>query len=230
MKIIILAAGMGTRLNLNAPKCLTELFTKETILDRQLESLSHYVDKKDIIIVVGYKSNLIKAKYHDYCFVENLNYKNTNTAKSLLLALNSIDSNNNIIWLNGDVVFDKEIIKFLIKSTESSMLVNSGAVGEEEVKYKINKDGTIKSVSKIINNGLGEAVGLNKINSNDLKKFKSCLEKCANDDYFEKAIELLINQGSKVYPIDISDYFCCEIDTKEDLNLVNTYFKEDFND
>ena len=179
MKIIILAAGMGTRLNLNAPKCLTELFTKETILDRQLESLSHHVDKKDIIIVVGYKSDLIKAKYDDYCFVENLNYKNTNTAKSLLLALNNIDSNNNIVWLNGDVVFDKEIIKFLIKSTKSSMLVNSGVVGEEEVKYKINKDGTIKSVSKIINDGLGEAVGLNRININDLEIFKSCLEKCA---------------------------------------------------
>ena len=230
MKIIILAAGMGTRLNLNAPKCLTELFTKETILDRQLESLSHYVDKKDIIIVVGYKSDLIKAKYHDYCFVENLNYKNTNTAKSLLLALNSIDSNNNIVWLNGDVVFDKEIIKFLIKSTKSSMLVNSGVVGDEEVKYKINKDGTIKSVSKIINNGLGEAVGLNRINSNDLKKFKSCLEECSNNDYFEKALELLINQESKIYPIDISEYFCCEIDTQEDLNLVNKYLKEDFND
>ena len=75
MKIIILAAGMGTRLNLNAPKCLTELFTKETILDRQLESLSNHIDKKDIIIVVGYKSNLIKEKYHDYCFVENINYE-----------------------------------------------------------------------------------------------------------------------------------------------------------
>ena len=41
---------------------------------------------------------------------------------------------------------------------------------------------------------------------------------------------MLINQGSKVYPIDISDYFCCEIDTKEDLNSVNTYLKENLND
>ena len=122
----------GTRLNLNAPKCLTELFTKETILDRQLESLSNYVDKKDIIIVVGYKSNLIKEKYHDYCFVENINYENTNTAK-VPLALQDIDSNNNIVWLNGDVVFDKEIIKFLIKSTQSSMLVNSVWVRRGEV-------------------------------------------------------------------------------------------------
>ena len=46
----------------------------------------------------------------------------------------------------------------------------------------------------------------------------------------KKLLRLLINQESKIYPIDISEYFCCEIDTQEDLNLVNKYLKEDFND
>ena len=61
----------------------------------------------------------VEIKYNDGALfklkencVFDINYKNTNTAKSLLLALNNIDSNNNIVWLNGDVVFDKEIIKF----------------------------------------------------------------------------------------------------------------------
>ena len=61
MHIIILAAGMGTRLNQNKPKCLTVLSNGETILQRQINALLDYVDKEDITIVVGYKKNIIES-------------------------------------------------------------------------------------------------------------------------------------------------------------------------
>jgi len=226
MHVIILAAGMGTRLNKNKPKCLTVLSNGETILQRQINALLGYVDKEDITIVVGYKKNMIKKEYSDYSFVFNSNYENTNTAKSLLCALDKKQLDSDLIWLNGDVVFDSEILKPIFKSKKSSMLVNTNSVGQEEVKYNINKDGTINEVSKRIQDGLGEAVGINKISRIHLEQFKYQLGKCDNNDYFEYAIELLINQNIKIYPMDISDSFCCEIDTQYDLNFVNEYLEK----
>jgi len=226
MHIIILAAGMGTRLNKGKPKSLTKLSNGESILGRQINALLNYIDKKDITIVVGYKKNMIQEKYPDYSFVFNDNYKRTNTAKSLLYALDSKKLNSDIIWLNGDVVFDSKILKSIFELEESSMLVNTNSVSDEEVKYNINDDGTINEVSKNIQDGLGEAVGINKILRSDLKEFKYQLEQCSNNDYFEYGIELLINQNIKIYPIDISKYFCCEIDTQDDLDFVNKYLEK----
>ena len=101
------------------------------------------------------------------------------------------------------------------------MLVNSDSVAEEEVKYNLNKDGTIKQVSKEIIDGVGEAVGINKISKEYTKKFIEALKQCKNQDYFEKAIETLIGQKVPVYPIDILSKLCIEVDFKEDLDLIN---------
>lgn len=227
MHIIILAAGMGTRLNKNNPKSLVKLSNGDSILDRQINALLDYVNINDITIVVGYKQHKIKEKYPKCSYVYNENYQNTNTAKSLLLALESKQDDKDVIWINGDVVFEFEVLKEIFVTSNSSMLVNTLKVGAEEVKYTINNDGSINKVSKNINNGLGEAVGINKILNSQLDEFKKELERCSRSDYFERGLEMLINKGTKIYPIDISKYFCCEIDTQEDLNFVNRFLKSE---
>ena len=220
MKFVILAAGKGTRLGMSHPKPLTKLKTGETILERQVNFLSKYVDKKDISIVVGYKKELIMNAFPDCTFIFNPNYDKTNTAKSLLCALNS-ESESDIIWINGDVVFDSKVLIPLLNSKKSSMLVNTESVSDEEVKYNLNNDGSIKQVSKDINDGIGEAVGINKISKNYINQFIEALKKCSDHDYFEYGIELLIQKNIPIYPIDISSILCMEIDFKEDLDLIN---------
>ena len=101
------------------------------------------------------------------------------------------------------------------------MAVNTNSVGEEDIKYNLFEDGTFKDVSKAVNPALGEAVGINKIILSDLHQFKANLEKCHNQDYFEKALELSIQNGMKVIPVDISDYLCMEIDFVDDLKQIN---------
>tara|TARA_B100001142_G_scaffold325286_1_gene378584 strand:+ start:1776 stop:2447 length:672 start_codon:yes stop_codon:yes gene_type:complete len=220
MKFVILAAGKGTRLGMSHPKPLTKLKTGETILQRQIDSLSKYVDKKNIIVVVGYKKELIMNEFPDCTFIFNPNYEKTNTAKSLLCALNS-QPESDIIWINGDVVFDPKVLIPILNSKESCMLVNTEKVSEEEVKYNLNNNGTIKQVSKDIKDGIGEAVGINKITKNYIKNYIEALKKCNDQDYFEYGIELLIQKNIPIYPIDISSTLCMEIDFKEDLELIN---------
>ena len=220
MKAIILAAGIGSRLGNSNPKPLTKLNNGESILGRQVAYLSEYLGVTNIIAIVGYKKDLIMESFPNLLYVYNNFYDTTNTSKSLLAGINKI-KNENVLWLNGDVVFEKELLPQIIKCSKSCMAVNTNSVGEEEIKYNIFDDGNIKEVSKTVSPALGEAVGINKLISSDLSLFKENLEKCDEQDYFEKALELSIQDGMKIMPVDINKYLCMEIDFEDDLEQIN---------
>ena len=220
MKAIILAAGIGSRLGNSNPKPLTKLNNGESILGRQVAYLSEYLGVTNIIAIVGYKKDLIMESFPNLLYVYNNFYDSTNTSKSLLAGLHKIE-NENVLWLNGDVVFEKELLPQIIKCSKSCMAVNTNSVGEEEIKYNIFDDGNIKEVSKTVSPALGEAVGINKLISSDLSLFKENLEKCDEQDYFEKALELSIQDGIKIMPVDINKYLCMEIDFEDDLEQIN---------
>ena len=101
------------------------------------------------------------------------------------------------------------------------MAVNKSIVGNEEVKYKTNNLGFVFEVSKEVDDPEGESVGIHKISNNEIILLKEHLVKCENYDYFEKGLELAIQNGLKITPVDISDFMCIEIDFIDDLNLVN---------
>ena len=220
MKAIILAAGIGSRLGNSDPKPLTKLKNGESILYRQVECLSEYIGINNIITIVGYKKDLIMESFPNLIYVYNNFYDTTNTSKSLLAGLHKIE-NEDVMWLNGDVVFEKELLPKIIQCSQSCMAVNTNSVGQEEIKYNVFDDGNIKDVSKTASPALGEAVGINKIMAVDFRLFKSNLEKCDDQDYFEKALELSIQDGMKIMPVNINKFLCMEIDFENDLEQIN---------
>lgn len=224
MKAIILAAGMGTRLGTSIPKPLTPLKGEKTIMDYQIEMLQPIVGLKNIIIVVGYKKELIMKRYPEVMFVHNANYATTNTSKSLLYAFENVHSD--LIFLNGDIFFQKGIIEMLLKINETAFLVKTTSVGEEEVKYNLSPDGSINELSKSVLNPMGEALGINYVRKENIAKLTDELRRVNDKDYFEKAFENLIKQKKiKVVPADVGDMYVKEIDFNEDLIEVIEYIK-----
>lgn len=223
MKIIILAAGIGSRLGNPFPKPLTPLKNGKSIMQMQTEHIATKFNIDDINVVVGFKKDLIMERFPELTYIYNPFFDRTNTSKSLLQALKKY-RNEPVLWFNGDVVFDEKLLDILIpkiKDNTSFVAVNTSKVGEEEVKYTL-KNGYINELSKTVKNALGEAVGINFISSNDNKKFISRLEECNDNDYFEKGLELAIEKdGIQINAVDISAYNCMEIDFLEDLENVN---------
>ena len=220
MKVLILAAGIGSRLGRSYPKVLTSLLDDKSIMSHQIEGVSHYVNIEDIYIVVGYKKEMIIQEFSEVSFLFNEKYKTTNTSQSLLIGLNELKGND-ILWLNGDVVFDYKVIKRIIEFPGTCMAVNNDRVGDEEVKYKTNNQGFVIEVSKKVDDPEGESVGIHKISNQKIFMLKKYLSDCENYDYFEKGLELAIQNGLNITPVDISDFMCIEIDFLDDLNLVN---------
>lgn len=214
MKIVILMAGIGSRLGNPFPKCLTPLRDGFSILDHQLGNLAPH--NGQIIGVVGFKKDLVMERHPELLYVYNPRYDQTNTAKSLLCALEHVD-NEDVLWLNGDVVFDPRIVGELQRCEHSCMAVTRSEVGDEEIKYTVDDRGFIDAVSKQVQRGLGEAIGINLIKASDLNVFKAGLLASNDLDYFEKGLETAIVSGLKLWPLDATRYPCIEIDFLADL-------------
>ncbi len=189
----------------------------------QTDNISSKYNIDDINVVVGFKKDLIMERFPELTYVYNPFFDRTNTSKSLLQALRK-HRDKSVLWFNGDVVFDEKILDILdphIEANTSFVAVNTSKVAEEEVKYTL-KDEYINELSKTVSNGLGEAVGINFISSNDILSFIKRLEECDANDYFERGLELAIEKDKlKIKAIDISAYNCMEIDFIEDLENVN---------
>lgn len=226
MNVVILAAGMGTRLGRPYPKPLTPLADGRSILRQQLDHLRHaFGPAVRITVVVGFKMGLImEAAAGDASFVYNEVYDQTNTNRSLLKALR-LAPPGGVLWLNGDVVFVPGLLDELreyLDADRSFVAVNTASVADEEVKYTLDGDGYVKELSKQVAGGLGEAVGINYIAAADRDVLVEYLGRCEDQDYFERGLETAISEaGLRVSAVDISRYDCVEVDFEPDLARAN---------
>jgi choline kinase len=225
LQIAILAAGMGTRLGLPTPKPLTPLADGRCIMGQQLDNLRRaFGERGRIVVVVGFRAELVMSAFPDVLFAHNERYQHTNTSKSLLKALRA-SGPGGVLWLNGDVVFDPRLLSRIapmIAADRTFVCVNTMAVGDEEVKYRVDVDGNITQLSKSVVDGLGEAVGINYVAAADKATLIRHLDRCGDQDYFERGIESAIEQdGLQVQPVDISEFFVVEVDFAGDLDRVN---------
>jgi choline kinase len=226
-QVVILAAGMGTRLGRPFPKPLTELKDGRTILAQQLGNVRGAFGRDvQVLVVVGFKLEQILEAAPDVTFAYNEIYDQTNTSKSLLKALRAT-GDRGVLWMNGDVVFDPRVLERLkpyIESGQSFVSVNTAAVGDEEVKYTVDADGRIDELSKTVQGALGEAVGINFVAPADKPALVTRLAEVGDQDYFERGIEVAIEKdGLQVVPVDVSDLYAVEVDFAEDLERANEF-------
>jgi len=227
IQAVILAAGMGTRLGRPFPKPLTPLSDGRTIMEQQIDNLRQ-VFGADVRIttVVGFKLDLILEAFPDVTYIYNEAYDQTNTNRSLLKALR-LSTEGGVLWMNGDVVFDPQVLEKvsdLMESDTSFICVDTAAVGDEEVKYTVDDDGYVDELSKQVVNARGEAVGINFVSASDKPTLIDRLSECSDADYFERGIELAIGHDSmRVMPVDIGEFFAVEVDFEEDLTRANEY-------
>ena len=227
-QVVILAAGMGTRLARPLPKPLTELRDGRSIMKQQIDNLKFaFEDSYRVMIVVGFKLEAIIERFPEATFVYNEFFDQTNTSKSLLKALRA-SGDGGVLWMNGDVVFDPQVlvrVTPMMEANQSFIVVNQSKVSDEEVKYTLDADGFINELSKQVVGGLGEAVGINFVSAQDKAALIQRLVEVDDQDYFERGIEYAIEKdGARFKAVDISDLYAVEVDFAEDLERANELF------
>jgi CDP-glycerol glycerophosphotransferase len=87
----------------------------------------------------------------------------------------------------------------------------------------VDDEGYVAQLSKTVTGALGEAVGINFVADADKATLVRHLDGCDEQDYFERGIETaVVDDGLKVTPVDISEFFAVEVDFEDDLARANT--------
>lgn len=132
MKVIILAAGQGTRLRPltdDRPKCMVEVNGK-SIIERQLETMRICgIKDDDITIIAGYRSDALQEKFRDtdIHILVNEAYETTNMVCSLMCARGMMSQESDILISYGDIIYNADVFKKILNSgEESSVIVDDG--------------------------------------------------------------------------------------------------------
>lgn len=132
MKVIILAAGQGTRLRPltdDCPKCMVKVNGK-SIIERQLETMyACGIQEDDITIITGYCSDVLMdcLKNTDIHFIVNKEYETTNMVCSLMCARQIMESEDDILISYGDIIYNTDVLnKVLNSESDSSVIVDDG--------------------------------------------------------------------------------------------------------
>lgn len=175
MKVIILAAGVGKRLwplTQHRPKCLIELGGR-TLLARYLDALAG-VGIRQAVIVVGYKQDMIRSAVAadsrgvDVRYLLNEHYQR-GSISSLWLAQTELDDD--VLIMDADVLFHREILRRLITSTWSTALLMDETVKQTtEECMVVVRGGRVVALTKRMPERYdfaGEGVGFLKVRRAD---------------------------------------------------------------
>jgi len=200
---VICAAGLGSRLGLNTPKCLVKLGNHQIIyyLLKALEEV------ENIRIVVGFKEedviNVVRKIRNDVIFVRNPNYNITTNAYSLYLG--SHDFSEPFLNIDGDMLITKEeFYKFQSAIEVGKDLIGIGkAYTEDAVFVKVNNNKEVIQFSRDKISDL-EWTGIAYFSNIKISK---------TGKYVYQELEDKL-------PIKACEIECYEIDTPQDLQYV----------
>ena len=235
MKALILNSGTGSRMGVltsEHPKCMTEIYGTETIISRQLKQIAEK-GIKDIIITTGKFDSVLEG----YCdslslpinitYVKNPIYDKTNYIYSIYCAREYLDDD--ILLMHGDLVVENEALDMVMDSKESCMAVSTTQpIPEKDFKAVID-DGRVVKVGINFFDNVVAAQPLYKLNMKDfrcwLNQIERYVERQEVNCYAENAFND-VSDDCHIYPIDVKDLLCGEIDNAEDLRIMSERVNE----
>ncbi len=253
MKAIIIAAGMGRRLEHHTrdiPKCLVPVAGKP-ILRHQVDALrSEGVDP--IVVIRGYKAEAID--YPDLVYYENPLFRENNILESLLAARPELDGP--FLSSYADILYDRSVVRAALDGPgEVCLVVDRGWARayqgrtdhpvEQAELTEADEHGRVVRVGKVVGpeRAVGEFIGLARFGARAarllIEAYDEALERFRRDPamefhaargfrqaYLTDMIQELIARGVEVRMAEIDGHWR-EIDTVQDLERVRARFGED---
>ena len=245
MILVILSAGRGSRLKsltINQPKCLVKV-KKKSIIDYMDPFIKKF---EKVIIVTGYKSQLIENKFKkikNIHIIKNKEYLKTNMVFSLFKIKKKNIGYNDIVVTYSDIIFDSKIYLYF-KKKKTFIPVNKnwkkfwskrmgrGKIKDDAENLEISNN-YIRSIGNKIKKKIPkyQFMGLIKILNEDFYKLKKYFKLKKNNIDFTSFINDAIKQKIIKVHYTITSKYWFEIDSKKDIKIVeklinkSIYFK-----
>ena len=230
MRAIILAAGMGSRLEKiteKVPKALVDVGGRPLLAHSISTLISEGIT--DFIIVTGHKAYKIREYVEenfeeiDVEYIHNNRYDETNNIYSLYLAIKEVNAPFYI--LNSDIIFHPGIFAMIHFSEKKNLTISVDFrenLGKEEMKVKIDGE-RVTAISKKLNpsDSDGEYIGITKVTRRSEDPLIECVSETMDIHgkrvFYEHAFQRMIDKGYEINYSKTSGLPWTEIDTIEDL-------------
>jgi L-glutamine-phosphate cytidylyltransferase len=237
MKLIILAAGFGGRLSSETeltPKALLKITEENSIMDYQLQA-ANACGIDEVHVVTGFESEQIENKLKKYQskfkildWFYNPFFRVTNNLVSLWCARPIMEDD--FIFLNGDDVFNSNVLQRLLDDNGEFVAVTSNKSHYDSDDTKILLDGGyVAKIGKDLEpeTADGEWIGMCKVSGQSRLQFRNILDCSIRDGSLREPegtylpfLQACINSELKIksMPVDSSDW--AEVDFQSDLEYV----------
>ncbi len=228
MKVLILAAGRGTRISRylsGMPKCTVDI-GGERLIRHTVRLLQRY-GIQDIGIVLGYRQEAVREVLAglDVTYYVNPFYDVTNSIASAWFARDFFKPEQDMMIMNGDVYIDGDLLEELLRETRSPVMF-SDETRKETADYKFYYENEIlKKYGKELQGEdiTGEYIGIARFDHTFVPEFLTRMdEMIANQQHSVWWENVLYELSTKrdIYVRDIQGRFWAEVDYIEDYERI----------
>jgi len=234
---VLLVAGMGSRLRPltdEVPKALIHV-NGCSMLERAVTALCSKGVRR-FVFATGYREEAVRSAVEamgiDAAFCHNPRYDVTQNSISLLYCRHELEGRG-FYKLDGDVLFDGEIIDRLARGAEPLVVATDGvrALDTEAMKVVISQDRRIARFGKAIPvvEAHGESIGIERIDSTISKDLFNAIATFDRvgivDRYYEDIYSELIDAKTiAACAVEVGDLRWSEVDNQDDLARASAQF------
>lgn len=235
MKAVILAAGSGRRIKIHKPKGMLNIGGKP-LIEYSISNLRK-AGITEILIVTGYYADVYENHFmfhEDVNLIHNADYANCGSLHSLHCALQHISSDDDLIILDSDILYNWNEFEHFVKDPHSNaILATNVPEGRNDACYlEMDLSDNLVKVSKNINcvnlkDQPWEYIGITKTNRASLSLLRKYIADKVSvtgsiDHEYDYAFESI---DTKYKVIKYPDYTWSEADDNQQLQyMVNVIY------
>lgn len=213
LSVIIPAASPGKRMKTYGPRCLLNI-NGHTILTQQIELVRKNFPGCQIFVVGGFEIERVKKFIDkDINLINNKIYTVTNTAYSVRLAVDEIDSKKLLI-IHGDLLFNNNTLTNLSLEKSFALIDSKKMIKKEEIGV-IVQNGCIYNFEYGLTTKWGQIVF---ITGNELELFEDIiLHPRIKRHYLFEILNKMLDRGGELKAIEPEGMKIAEIDSSKDI-------------
>ncbi|KAB1438278.1 NTP transferase domain-containing protein [Candidatus Galacturonibacter soehngenii] len=232
MKAFLLAAGVGSRISreVSKPKSLLDIGNGTPLIRHTVSLLQQY--DIEVSIIVGYNKALFYEALEgmNVTFYDNPFYRVSNSIASLWFAKDALISDDDYLFANADVFFEKDILEKLLHAKEDiTMLADYRKIEEGDYFFHC-ENGLVTKYGKDldVSERTCEYVGIAKVGKRYINHFREVMIAMVDQEDYKTWWETVLYSHCEEFPIhtlDVAPYFWSEIDYIEDYERIVAYVK-----
>lgn len=255
MRPIVIGAGRGSRLGPETdeiPKALVPVMGRP-MLEWVLDALGEAgFARKDVLFICGYRADVVRARYPELSYIDNLDWERNNILASLLCARDALGGG--FVSTYADIIYRGSTVKKLVAAPHDIVLacdtdwrrryVDRSQHPEKDAEKMRAEGDRVVELSRRIPSELasGEFIGVAKVSREGARSVVAAFDEAraqnaggAGKEWregrtFERAylIDLfqeMIERGSALHRVETHGWYM-EIDTREDLSCAEKWWRE----